>query len=95
MSSWERLNRISLDSQFCSQAISSVKRNGCALKGNIASRDDDLSGNRSFNVEIRDTLDLFVNVVKIQSQPGVKTRHQDIDMVLVRQNTEGMQYFYL
>lgn len=69
-------------------AISSVKRNGCGIKGNI-----DTKLNRphikSRNVEMRNALDLFVNTVHCKSQPGVHTRHQDIDIVLMRQNTEG------
>ena len=38
---------------------------------------------------MRNALDLFVNVIRCKSQPGVQTRHKDIDIVCVRQNTEG------
>ena len=34
-------------------------------------------------------LDLFANVVYCKSIPGVKSRHQDIDIVVIRENTEG------
>lgn len=34
-------------------------------------------------------LDLFANVVYCKSIPGVKTRHEDIDIVVIRENTEG------
>jgi len=74
-------------------AISSVKRNGCAIKGNIEtqlSRPDI----KSRNVEMRNELDLFVNRVHCKSQPGVKTRHEDIDIVLMRQNV-AMEYAML
>jgi len=69
-------------------AISSVKRNGCAIKGNIETKLNrpDI---KSRNVEMRNELDLFVNRVHCKSQPGVKTRHEDVDIVLMRQNTEG------
>lgn len=69
-------------------AISSVKRNGCAIKGNIETNMNrpDI---KSRNVEMRNELDLFVNRVHCKSQPGVKTRHEDIDIVLMRQNVEG------
>jgi len=69
-------------------AISSVKRNGCAIKGNIETKLNrpDI---KSRNVEMRNELDLFVNRVHCVSQPGVKTRHEDIDIVLMRQNVEG------
>lgn len=89
------------------QAISSVKRNGCAIKGNIETKVRKLEPpihfllynvlrfqmNRpdikSRNVEMRNELDLFVNVINCKSQPGIKTRHDNIDIVLIRQNTEG------
>lgn len=69
-------------------AISSVKRNGCGIKGNIETKMNrpDI---KSRNVEMRNELDLYVNIIKCKSQPGIKTRHDDIDIVLIRQNTEG------
>lgn len=70
------------------EAITSIKRNGIALKGNIETRDHSKYF-KSRNVELRTRLSLYANVVHILSQPGVKTRHQDIDIVLIRQNTEG------
>ena len=76
------------DYQDLENAISAVKRNGCAIKGNIESKLNrpDI---KSRNVEMRNALDLFVNRVHCKSQPGVKTRHEDIDIVLMRMNTEG------
>ncbi|RWS17323.1 isocitrate dehydrogenase [NAD] subunit gamma: mitochondrial-like protein [Dinothrombium tinctorium] len=70
------------------QAIISIKRNGVAIKGNIETRDNSRLF-RSRNVELRLQLDLFANVIHCKSQPGVKTRHQNIDIILIRQNTEG------
>jgi isocitrate dehydrogenase (NAD+) len=69
-------------------AIQSVKRNGVAIKGNVESRMNrpDI---KSRNVEMRNRLDLFANVVHCKSQPGVVTRHPDIDIHIIRQNTEG------
>lgn len=69
-------------------AIASVKRNGCGIKGNIETKMNrpDI---KSRNVEMRNELDLFMNTIHCKSQPGVKTRHDDIDIVLMRQNTEG------
>ncbi len=37
----------------------------------------------------RHELDLFANVVYCKSVPGVKTRHDDVDIVVIRENTEG------
>ena len=70
------------DSNDLNNAISSVKRNGCAIKGNI---ETDLlrTDIKSRNVEMRNHLDLFVNIVHGKSQPGVSTRHEDIDIVMM------------
>lgn len=69
-------------------AITSIRRNGAALKGNIETRslNPDVI---SRNVALRNELDLFVNVVHIKSYEGVKARHQNVDLIIVRQNTEG------
>jgi isocitrate dehydrogenase (NAD+) len=66
-------------------AIQSVKRNGCGIKGNIETKINrpDI---KSRNVEMRNALDLFVNRVMCKSQPGIKTRHEDIDIVVSMRN---------
>jgi len=69
-------------------AITSIKRNGVALKGNIETKSQTLS-EVSRNVAIRNELDLYVNVVHCKSYPGIPARHHDIDVVLIRQNTDG------
>ena len=69
-------------------AISSVRRNGVGIKGNIETptiRPDI----KSRNVEMRNQLDLFVNVLHCTSKKGVKTRHDNIDICVIRQNTKG------
>ncbi|XP_060571651.1 isocitrate dehydrogenase [NAD] subunit gamma, mitochondrial-like [Ruditapes philippinarum] len=75
------------DEEFLNQALLSVGRNGVAIKGNIATNHD--SSVASMNVKLRLDLNLFANVVRCKSLPGVPTRHQDIDMILIRENTEG------
>ena len=64
-------------------AISSVKRNGCGIKGNIETKMNrpDI---KSRNVEMRNALDLFLNIIECKSQPGIQTRHQDVDIVVSR-----------
>merc|ERR1712038_1351312 len=69
-------------------AINSVKRNGCAIKANIETRINQ-PHIKSRNVEMRNALDLFVNVVHCKSVEGVETRHKNVDIVVIRQNTEG------
>ncbi|XP_037050183.1 isocitrate dehydrogenase [NAD] subunit gamma, mitochondrial isoform X1 [Bradysia coprophila] len=69
-------------------AITSIKRNGVAIKGNIETKSEE-TDTISRNVALRNELDLFVNVLECKSYPGIIARHQNIDIVIVRQNTEG------
>lgn len=69
-------------------AITSIKRNGVALKGNIETKSEELN-TISRNVALRNELDLYVNVVECQSYEGVPARHKDVNIAIVRQNTEG------
>ncbi|KAL7291556.1 hypothetical protein TKK_0014811 [Trichogramma kaykai] len=70
-------------------AITSIRRNGVALKGNIETRSKDV-GVISRNVALRNELDLYVNALHCVSYPGVtNSRQKNIDLVIIRQNTEG------
>ncbi|KAK6058020.1 putative isocitrate dehydrogenase, NAD-dependent [Cooperia oncophora] len=69
-------------------AIIAIKRNGVAIKGNIETKHDDPEF-KSRNVELRTKLDLYANILHCVSIPTIPTRHQDIDIVLIRENTEG------
>uniref|UniRef100_A0AC34GLI6 Isopropylmalate dehydrogenase-like domain-containing protein n=1 Tax=Panagrolaimus sp. ES5 TaxID=591445 RepID=A0AC34GLI6_9BILA len=70
-------------------AIVSIKRNGVALKvGNIETKFDDPHF-KSRNMEIRRRLDLYANVLHTVTIPTVPSRHKDIDIVMIRENTEG------
>ncbi|XP_060075423.1 isocitrate dehydrogenase [NAD] subunit gamma, mitochondrial-like [Ylistrum balloti] len=82
------INANSSDPDFLQKAMLSVQRNGVALKGNIETKFDDPSF-RSMNVDLRVQLQLFASVVWCKSLPGVPTRHKDIDILLIRENTEG------
>ena len=65
----------------------SIDRNRVALKGPLATPSG--SGFRSVNVEIRKRFDLFANVRPVRTiLPG--GRYEDIDLVLIRENTEGL-----
>ena len=48
------------------------------------------TGHRSVNVELRKTLDLYANVRPVKTLPGVKSRYDDVDLVVVRENTEDL-----
>src|SRR5262249_8546833 len=47
-------------------------------------------GYRSINVRLRQELDLYASVRPVRSLPGVKVPYQDVDLVVVRENTEGL-----
>lgn len=68
--------------------IDSVRANKVAIKGPVATPVG--SGFRSVNVQLRKELDLFVNLRPAFSLPGTGARYTDIDLVIVRENTEDL-----
>ncbi|XP_065828259.1 isocitrate dehydrogenase [NAD] subunit gamma, mitochondrial-like [Oscarella lobularis] len=80
---------ISRDPAVLSQAVTSVRRNGVALKGVLSTPLEGPPDSRSLNVHMRVDLDLFANVVHCQTLPGIKARHSDVDIIVIRENTEG------
>src|SRR5881397_1134116 len=69
-------------------AIESVKRNRVALKGPMATAI--AGGPPSVNVALRKTLDLYANLRPVKNVPGVQSRFENVDVVLVRENTEDL-----
>jgi len=70
-------------------AVTAVRRNGVALKGNMATNVDAPTTTRSKNVALRTELDLFADIVHCRSPPGFDLRHKDLDLIIIRENTEG------
>ncbi|PIQ84888.1 MAG: isocitrate dehydrogenase [Candidatus Omnitrophica bacterium CG11_big_fil_rev_8_21_14_0_20_43_6] len=68
--------------------LDSIKKNKVALKGPITTPIG--GGFRSVNVAIRQALDLFACVRPAKSYPGVKSRFKDIDLVIIRENSEDL-----
>jgi isocitrate dehydrogenase (NAD+) len=68
--------------------IDSIKKNKVALKGPITTPIG--TGFRSVNVALRQTLELYANIRPIKSYKGVPSRYSDIDLVIVRENTEDL-----
>ena len=68
--------------------LQSMRRTGTALKGPITTPVG--SGFRSVNVEIRKRLDLYANIRPARTMPGVESRYDDVDLMVVRENTEGL-----
>ncbi len=69
-------------------AVESVRRNRVALKGPMETAI--AGGAPSVNVALRKTLDLYANLRPVKNLPGVKSRFDDVDVVLVRENTEDL-----
>jgi isocitrate dehydrogenase (NAD+) len=69
------------------EVLASISRNAVVLKGPFFTPVG--QGYASRNLELRRTFDLGIQVVPVQSFPGVVTRHKDVNFVLIRENTEG------
>ena len=70
------------------EVLESIRKNGVALKGPITTPVG--SGFRSVNVAIRQALDLYACVRPCKWYAGVRSRYQNIDIVVVRENTEDL-----
>ena len=70
------------------KTLDSIRKNGLALKGPTTTPVG--GGHASINVALRKTLDLYANVRPAKSLPGVKSRYENVDLVIVRENTEDL-----
>ncbi|HSI87482.1 MAG TPA: isocitrate/isopropylmalate family dehydrogenase, partial [Pyrinomonadaceae bacterium] len=69
-------------------SIESIRRNKVALKGPIMTPIG--KGFTSVNVGLRKALDLYANVRPVKALPNVPCRYPELDLVIVRENTEGL-----
>jgi isocitrate dehydrogenase (NAD+) len=70
------------------QTLESVLRNGVALKGPTGTQIG--AGLPSANVALRKGLDLYAALRPVHSVPNLKTRYENVDLVVVRENTESL-----
>ena len=68
--------------------LDAIREAGVALKGPITTPVG--GGFRSVNVALRKELDMYAQVRPCKSYPGVRTRFDDVDLVIVRENTEDL-----
>lgn len=68
--------------------IESIKKNKIAIKGPITTQVG--KGFKSVNVTLRQALDLYVNLRPIKTFKGIKSRYENVDLVIVRENTEDL-----
>jgi isocitrate dehydrogenase (NAD+) len=88
---WDQYNVSGVSSEGESlfrEAMESLKRNKVGLKG-ILFTPIESTGHISWNVAMRQQLDIYASVVVCKSLPGVPTRHNNVDFAIIRENTEG------
>lgn len=76
------------DDPLPEETIESVRRNKVALKGPVTTPVG--RGFQSVNVRLRQTLELYANLRPVRSLAGVPGRFENVDLVVVRENTEGL-----
>jgi isocitrate dehydrogenase (NAD+) len=67
--------------------LDSIQKNRVALKGPITTPVG--SGFRSINVALRQEFDLYANVRPAKTLKGIKSLHENVDLIVIRENTEG------
>ena len=70
------------------ELLDSIKRNKVALKGPVTTPIGE--GFTSVNVGLRKALDLYANLRPVKNLPGVESRFQNVDLIIVRENTEDL-----
>jgi isocitrate dehydrogenase (NAD+) len=91
--SWERHDAGVVAFQKCGDSLpapvlDSIRRNKVALKGPVTT--PIAEGFRSVNVGLRKALDLYSNLRPVKNLPGVPSRFENVDLVIVRENTEDL-----
>jgi len=70
------------------ETLDAIKRYKIALKGPVTTPVG--KGFKSVNVQLRQKLNLYAAVRPVRNLPGIKTRFEGVDLVIVRENTEGL-----
>ncbi|KAL5063592.1 hypothetical protein RYX36_025329 [Vicia faba] len=69
------------------EVLESIRKNKVCLKGGLVTPMG--GGVSSLNVQLRKELDLYASLVNCFNLPGLPTRHDNVDIVVIRENTEG------
>ena len=70
------------------EAIASIRRTKVALKGPVTTQVG--GGFKSVNVQLRQELELYANLRPVRSLPSIPTRFENVDLIIVRENTEDL-----
>lgn len=84
---WDKYSSPSANDAELARIIESVSKTGALLKGPLGTPIG--GGHASFNMELRKTLGLYANLRPFKTMPGVKSRYDGVDLIVVRENTEG------
>src|ERR1051326_237877 len=76
------------DNVLPERTVAAIRAHKVALKGPVTTPVG--KGFTSVNVQLRKKLNLYAAVRPVRSLPGIKTRYEAIDMVIIRENTEGL-----
>src|SRR3989440_6456620 len=76
------------DNVLPQRTLAAIKTHKIALKGPVTTPVG--KGFKSVNVQLRQKLNLYAAVRPVRSLAGVKTRYENVDLVIVRENTEGL-----
>jgi isocitrate dehydrogenase (NAD+) len=76
------------DNVLPERTVAAIKAHKIALKGPVTTPVG--KGFKSVNVQLRQKLNLYAAVRPVRSMPGIKTRYDGVDLVIVRENTEGL-----
>ncbi|KAG2196378.1 hypothetical protein INT47_012882 [Mucor saturninus] len=88
---WEQFDlsgHVSVNDDLMKETLASLRRNKVGLKGILFTPVSRL-GHASFNVSMRKDLDIYASTSLIKSLAGVNGRFNDIDLAIIRENTEG------
>ncbi|XP_042322919.1 isocitrate dehydrogenase [NAD] subunit beta, mitochondrial isoform X2 [Sceloporus undulatus] len=75
--------------EILDNVLDSMKKSKVAIIGKIHTPMEYKGELASYDMRLRRKLDLFANVVHVNSLPGYKTRHNNLDLVIIREQTEG------
>ena len=76
------------DNVLPAATVDAIRQHRVALKGPVTTPVG--KGFKSVNVQLRQKLNLYAAVRPVRSLPGINTRYTDVDLVIVRENTEGL-----
>src|SRR5688572_33433061 len=76
------------DNVLPQRTVAAIRAHRVALKGPVSTPVG--KGFKSVNVQLRQALTLYAAVRPVESLPGIKTRFDNVNIVIVRENTEGL-----